>query len=169
MTRKQHGSMLRFILLLWGIIFILAIVETIFHVIVFIAVSLILAGLAYKTGVTNGKAAQIQAHKRLWANMNYGRTIPGYRGGSYPRGPVEDMDAVSAYPAQLTEVNDPPMRETSSGVWARDDFAANPQNIQSDEYPDRRPWRSRLLNDPLSGARPLFKHDGNDDNESDRA
>jgi len=89
---------------------------------------------AYYAG-TRGFLAHILGHARtrkLRANAHYGasrkhehapepaREPEAYRGGSLPREPVATMDAVSAYPPELTT-------------------------------------RARLLADPMSGVRKLYR------------
>lgn len=121
-NRKHRNSMFHFALLLWAIIIILAVVETVFHAIGWIIASLILAILAYRAGKLNG-AARVN---RLRTNARYGL-----------RGPVVDLDAVSPYPPGFTETDDPAMTTLRPGAWIPDEV------------------RDQIINDLLSGARPL--------------
>jgi hypothetical protein len=106
MKRRKQGHMLLWSLGLWVIVIAILFSESVFHVLGWIAATVVLTGSAYALG--RRQASPRPAARKLAANSKYGaatawgNTPRAYRGGSLPRDTVTDMDVVSAYPPELT-------------------------------------------------------------------
>jgi hypothetical protein len=102
MTRKQRKELRNFALFaaFAAVVFGITAVRLVIGNAGWIAATLAIAGAAYWAG---WRMQASNKPKRLRANAAYGKPVkPGaYRGGSYPREPVTDADAVSAYPREV--------------------------------------------------------------------
>lgn len=102
---KRISGITRFAIFIWSLVIIVTAMTTILHALGWIIITAIIAAGSYYAGRQDAlkrARAQMRSRKRLRQNADYGKAAPAYRGGSLPREPVEDTDAVSAYPAELT-------------------------------------------------------------------
>lgn len=169
MTRKRNHT-LRYVLALWGLLIILAVIDTIVHEIGFFFVNIVIAAVAYSAGQRNVLSRARANTRKIETNARYGKSNAAHN--SYAWGP-------QGWP------NTPGWSSPQPGVWVRDDFGPGdpdgsrgpvmeldavspyPPNMTADEANERvtgdpDALRARLLRDKLGGVHNLFRSDNDD-------
>lgn len=104
MTRRRvrRSHVMRWALTGWAVIIMAALGITVLHVLGWLIVTAAISAGTYALGRRHAGTRPLTG--KLGRNAAYGQrsAAQGYTGGSLPRQPVTDMDAVSAYPAELT-------------------------------------------------------------------
>ena len=102
MTRRRKSHAMRYALTAWAVMIVVALGITVLHVIGWLIITAVISAGTYALG--HSQAPARAPGRKLAANAAYGKpgAAQGYTGGSLPRQPVTELDAVSAYPADLT-------------------------------------------------------------------